>query len=199
MYLKFNTQLQPQKRKKWIKQKCIVFQVVLSRYSMLNIFWQDHFKPCFFLVKRCFYFKMLFCQWVFTLSLKLILLRSFNLYFSFWLHKKCPYLGLFWSAFFQHFPHLDWIRRDTEYLSIFSPDTGGCSKNADQNNYEYGLFLRSVSVSLNLDIRRYYSNPVTSIIATKFIWIKFHHLITGLLVKLSISCQKFFWFTNNNS
>ena len=104
MYLKFNTQLQPQKRKKWIKQKCIVFQVVLSRYSMLNIFWQDHFKPCFFLVKRCFYFKMLFYQWVFTLSLKLILLRSFNLYFSFWLHKKCPYLGLFWSAFFQHFP-----------------------------------------------------------------------------------------------
>ena len=39
------------------------------------------------------------------------------------LHKKSPYLELFWSAFFPHFPGL---------------------KNADQNNSEYGQFLRSV-------------------------------------------------------
>ena len=37
------------------------------------------------------------------------------------------------------FLHLDWIRRDTEHLSIFSP----YRENTDQNNREYGDFLRS--------------------------------------------------------
>ena len=41
------------------------------------------------------------------------------------------------------FPHSDWIRRDTKYLSTFSPNAGKSGKNADQNNSEYGLFLRS--------------------------------------------------------
>ena len=36
------------------------------------------------------------------------------------------------------------IRRHTEYLSIFSPNAGKCRKNVDQNNSDYGLFLRSV-------------------------------------------------------
>ena len=34
------------------------------------------------------------------------------------------------------FPHSDWIR-------VFSPNAGKCGKNADQNNLEYGHFLRS--------------------------------------------------------
>ena len=37
------------------------------------------------------------------------------------------------------FPHSDWIRRDTDYLSVFSPNMGICG----QNNSEYGHFLRS--------------------------------------------------------
>ena len=37
-------------------------------------------------------------------------------------------------------PHLEWIRWDTPYLSLFSP-------NEDQNNSEYGHFLRSVEWS----------------------------------------------------
>ena len=41
------------------------------------------------------------------------------------------------------FPHSKWIRIDTEYLSAFSPNAGKCGKNEDQNNYEYGQFLRS--------------------------------------------------------
>ena len=41
------------------------------------------------------------------------------------------------------FPHSDWIWRDTECLSVFSPNAGKCGKNADQNNSEYGRFLRS--------------------------------------------------------
>ena len=52
------------------------------------------------------------------------------------LRKKSPYLGLFWSAFFPHFPAFG--------LSVFSPNAGKCRKNADQNNSEYGNFLRSV-------------------------------------------------------
>ena len=37
------------------------------------------------------------------------------------------------------FPHSDWIPR--EYLSVFNPNAA----NADQNNSEYGHFLRSES------------------------------------------------------
>ena len=45
---------------------------------------------------------------------------------------------------FSHiFPHSDWIRRDTEYLSIFSPNAGKCGKNVDQNNSEYFHFVCS--------------------------------------------------------
>ena len=59
------------------------------------------------------------------------------------MRKKCLYLELFcWSAFF---PHSDWIRWDTEYPSVFSPDLGKCRKNAEQNNSDYGLLLRSDS------------------------------------------------------
>ena len=42
------------------------------------------------------------------------------------------------------FSHSDWIRRDTKYHSVFSPNAGKCGKNADQNNSEYAAFLRSV-------------------------------------------------------
>ena len=51
-----------------------------------------------------------------------------------------------WTEYGEIVPHLDWIRRDfpavglnTEYLS------------ADQNNSEYGLFLRSVDELLALN------------------------------------------------
>ena len=48
------------------------------------------------------------------------------------------------GPYFSHsFPHSDWIRRVTSYLSVFSPNAGKCGKNADQNNSEYGYFLRS--------------------------------------------------------
>ena len=35
------------------------------------------------------------------------------------LREKCPCLEFFWSVFFLH---SDWIRRDTLYLSVFSPN-----------------------------------------------------------------------------
>ena len=48
------------------------------------------------------------------------------------------YSGLHFSRIF---PHSNWIRRDTEYLSVFSPNAGKCGKNVDQNKSEYGHFL----------------------------------------------------------
>ena len=60
-------------------------------------------------------------------------------YETFPLRKKCPYSELFWSRFTDS----DWIRRNTEYLSVFSPNAEKCEKNTDQNNSEYGQFLRS--------------------------------------------------------
>ena len=38
------------------------------------------------------------------------------------------------------FPHSEWIQRDTPYLPVFRLNAG----NTDQNNSEYGHFLRSL-------------------------------------------------------
>ena len=51
------------------------------------------------------------------------------------LRKKSPYSELFWSTFF---PHLPAFGVNTERFVV-----GKCGKNSDQNNFEYGLFLRS--------------------------------------------------------
>ena len=42
--------------------------------------------------------------------------------------RKCSYLELFWSPFFRIFWYLDWIRRDTPYLSVFSSNAGKWGK-----------------------------------------------------------------------
>ena len=59
------------------------------------------------------------------------------------LHEKCLYSELFWSAFF-----LIW----TEYGEILriSPYSVRMRENADQNNSEYGRFLRSESSKIIL-------------------------------------------------
>ena len=54
--------------------------------------------------------------------------------------KKCPYSELFWSAFFSHFPAFG---LNLDRYSVFSLNAGKCGKNVDQNNSEYGYFLRS--------------------------------------------------------
>ena len=40
---------------------------------------------------------------------------------SFFLLEKCPNMEFFLVRIF---PHLDWTRKDTVYLSVFSPNTG---------------------------------------------------------------------------
>ena len=51
-------------------------------------------------------------------------------------HEKCPYSELFWSAFFR-------IRTEYGEIRTISPYSVQMRKNADQNNSEYGHFLRS--------------------------------------------------------
>ena len=53
-----------------------------------------------------------------------------------------------WSYSGPHFPAFSCIRTEYEeiqYLSVFSPNALKCGKIADQNNSEYGHFLRSAS------------------------------------------------------
>ena len=52
------------------------------------------------------------------------------------LHEKCPYSQLFWSAF-------PGIWTEYEEALCISPYSVRMRENADQNNYEYGRFLRS--------------------------------------------------------
>ena len=56
------------------------------------------------------------------------------------LRKKCPYSELFWSVF---------SRIRTEYGEILriSPYSVQMRENTDQNNSEYGHFLRSVNLN----------------------------------------------------
>lgn len=45
------------------------------------------------------------------------------LHLAFTLREKCSYSGLFWSGFS---PHSGLIRRDTQYLCLFSSNAGQC-------------------------------------------------------------------------
>ena len=79
------------------------------------------------------------------------------------LRKTFPYLELFWSAFFPHFPAFGLnTERYFPHFSAFGVNTkrygvslriqsksGKCGKNVDQNNSEYGHFLRSVKSICN--------------------------------------------------
>ena len=58
-------------------------------------------------------------------------------YFYFWrtLRKKCSYSELFWSVFFQ-------IQTEYGQIRSISPYLAQIRENTDQNNSEYGHFLR---------------------------------------------------------
>ena len=58
--------------------------------------------------------------------------------------KSVRFLSYSGPYFSRIFPHSDW------YLSVFSPNAGKCRKNADQNNSEYGHFLRSESFQVSI-------------------------------------------------
>ena len=74
-----------------------------------------------------------------SLQLSFTSTKIFLIILSHTLRKKSPYSQLFWSGFFPDFPAFG---LNTPYLSVFSPNAGKSGENADQNNSEYGLFLR---------------------------------------------------------
>ena len=59
------------------------------------------------------------------------------------LRKKCPYSELCWSV-------LSHIRTDYGEKLRISPYSVRMRENADQNNFKYGHFLRSVVVPVTL-------------------------------------------------
>ena len=63
---------------------------------------------------------------------------------------------------------LDWIRKDTEYLTVFSPNAWKCEKNVDQNNSEYGHFLRSAK---DKEMRYFWLNFSISLFSLLFPWV----------------------------
>ena len=114
--------------------------------------WRNHF-PCIFnkfhwliksLIWRCFWFEnisvfpnreVISIYWsaktqhashqnsenVCCIPLLHVILENISTFLTFSLHEKCPNTELFLVRIF---PHLDWIRRDTEYLSVFSLNAG---------------------------------------------------------------------------
>ena len=59
------------------------------------------------------------------------------------LRKNCPYSELYWSV-------LSHIRTDYGEKLRISPYSVRMRENADQNNFKYGHFLRSVVVPVTL-------------------------------------------------
>ena len=58
------------------------------------------------------------------------------------MREKCPYSKLFWSIFSR-------IRTEYEEILRLSPYSARMRENMDQNNSEYGQFLRSEGVLEN--------------------------------------------------
>ena len=93
------------------------------------------------------------------------------------LRKKCPYSELFWSAFF---PHSDWIQRDTEYLSVFSPNAEKFEKNTDQNNFEYGHFVHSAGLSRwHTSLQHPHAHLNFNVHETVFVLVHFFNLLNN--------------------
>ena len=64
-----------------------------------------------------------------------------NAFFIFTSPIHCVKMSVFGVILVHIFPHSDWIRRDTEYPSVFSPN----AENGDQNNSVDRHFSRSDS------------------------------------------------------
>ena len=71
------------------------------------------------------------------------------------LHEKCPYLELFWSVFYG-------IRTECEEILRISPYSVQMRENADQNNSEYGHFLRSQSYTLFIRLPEINPLPIST-------------------------------------
>ena len=109
-----------------IPHRSIIIQVKLPFLIFcLKCFWSipDNQKDMFYYYAKVCYLAIYFCWvWIQKNKTNSIILVSchyslLNL-ISFTLCEKCPNMEFFLVRIF---PHSDWIRRDTSYLSVFSP------------------------------------------------------------------------------
>ena len=115
------------------------FDLLLSKL-FLNLFIS--FFCCFIDTIYVYAYTIYIYTHTYTLS-SIILLISLMRCSSHISHILIPYtawkVSIFGVILVRIFPHLDWIRRDTQYLSVLSPNVGKCRP----DNSEYGHFLRS--------------------------------------------------------
>ena len=113
--------------------------------------------PCF---DECFLFYVItgrhYFSWKFIITLR-FLKRNVVVFFEASVLKEVRILwvistvttawkvSVFWVFLVRIFPHLDWIQRDTPYLSLFSP-------NAGKSNSEYGHFSCSEQYDANTKV-----------------------------------------------
>ena len=108
------------------------------------------------------------------------------------LRKKFPYSGLFWSAFFPHFPSFG---LNTERYEVSLRIQSKCGKNVDQNNSGYGHFLRSAkemeSFCINLKVSKSVKNLLIIFTTTisyfleKF-WKRYQSEMWNLMIPLAL-------------
>ena len=103
-----------------------------------------------------------------------IWLRSLN--FSQKLREKCPNTEFF---LIRIFPHLDWIRRDNPYLSVFSPNAGiyGPEKTPYLADFDAVRVYRPETCIINLIIV-----AVHEMITSLLLWARLQHYLSTLIL-----------------
>ena len=85
---------------------------------------QEIFRNIIFAIKKIENIRRYFDS-IFLMKIRCSIMESssgiFHLRRNLALRQKCPNTGIF---LVRNFPHSDWIRRDTEYLSVFNPNVG---------------------------------------------------------------------------
>ena len=99
----------------------------------------------------------------------------------------------FGPHFSRIFSHSDRIRRDTLYLSAFSPNAGRCRKNADQNNSKYGHILRSWRCKLRPDFSKKFVESISKFILIKRVNFIYNHSFQNVIFKSFSVTNNFFY------
>ena len=110
-------------------------------YFFLIVWWKKNFKSNCFII--CFKPFLVFWQLGKFISFQPYLLIKGSIF-----DIGCVKNFLIRSYSGRHFSRIFPHGLNTVHLSVFSPNAGECGKNADKNNSEYGLFLRSDSLQI---------------------------------------------------
>ena len=113
----------------WPNDKIYLFQkIYLTMYYTSSANFFERYLECFFMTIQFWSWqkglnqrKLNISRMEYDISMKQF---CFELHLKdYTLREKCPNTEFFLVCIF---PHLDWIQRDTKYLSVFSPNAGKC-------------------------------------------------------------------------